>query len=276
MPESLTQCGRARRILWPDASPREATPEVVEAQTHLARCAACRAFFEEMRELAALVRSSVPRPPAPADVRRRVLGRLRQARGGSDRQTWVGRRRRLLAVAAAVVLGLGSAWWSWRSRVGDREAIHAFAEDHVRAATTDGLASSEPEAVRAWLEQRLPFAIQVPALPRTRLVGGRLCLMDGELGAVLEFELEGHAVSYYVVPGKAGARGGGARTLRSGSHAGYRVVAWQDAGLVHALVGDLPQATLAELARRCIEQSRLGLGAQSNTGLPGGHPARPG
>ena len=44
--------------------------------------------------------------------------------------------------------------------------------------------------------------------------------------------------------------------------AGYRVVAWREPGLMHALVGNLPEATLVALARLCIQKATALLGAR--------------
>jgi len=37
--------------------------------------------------------------------------------------------------------------------------------------------------------------------------------------------------------------------------AGYRAVMWSEVGLMHAMVGALPQPTLERLARDCIKQA---------------------
>jgi anti-sigma factor RsiW len=269
----IGHCGRARRVLWPDAAPRQATPDVLEALAHLDQCETCRSFFREMKALARVVRSSAPRPEAPPAVRERLFRHLARTRARqASLVTWT---RAPLAAAAGVILA-ATLWWGWRARAGDADPIAAFAADHDRAPVAARIASAEPAAVQSWLEARLPFTIHVPVLPDTRLNGGRLCLMHGEQGAVLELEHAGHAVSYYVVPMKESADQGWGEALRQGSHGGYRVVAWQEGDLMHALVSDLPQPALTALARLCVEQGRGSPGARAGSATWPGPTAPPG
>ena len=43
--------------------------------------------------------------------------------------------------------------------------------------------------------------------------------------------------------------------FRYAHSAGYRAVMWSEMGLMHAMVGALPQPTLERLARDCIKQA---------------------
>jgi anti-sigma factor RsiW len=130
-----------------------------------------------------------------------------------------------------------------------------LAEDHMRATRGDGLVSSDSTSVSRWLAARLPFAMEVPELPGLRIRGARLCLMDGRRGGVVEYSSEGRPVSYFVVPDGEPAERPPIGELRSAVRAGYHVVTWREPGLVHALVGDLPEATLLGLARLCIQKA---------------------
>ena len=244
-------CGRARRLLWPDAGLRAVSPEVEAAERHVAGCEGCRAFLEEMRHTAAVVRDLAPRPEAPRTARNRLFQAIARARTGSSKPRhprvakWAG-----LAAAIALAASLAVVWGS-RGAAGP-DPIAGLAEDHMRATRGEGLVSSDSAVVAGWLASRLPFAMDVPRLPSLELRGARLCLMDGRRGGVVEYSAAGRLVSYFVVPswpaGRAPARGEVHVTSRQGFH----VAAWQEPGLVHALVGDLPEATLAELARLCM------------------------
>ena len=97
--------------------------------------------------------------------------------------------------------------------------------------------------------------MEVPELPGLQIRGARLCLMDGRRGGVVEYSSEGHPVSYFVVPDGEPAERLPTGEPRSAVRAGYRVVTWREPGLVHALVGDLPEATLLGLARLCIQKA---------------------
>ncbi len=59
------QCNEVRRILWPADSLRLGDEKVEEALRHAESCARCHAFLDRDRQLAQLIRESVPRAQAP-------------------------------------------------------------------------------------------------------------------------------------------------------------------------------------------------------------------
>lgn len=121
--------------------------------------------------------------------------------------------------------------------------------------------TSDVNTVRDWLVARLPFAVHIPQIPDALLEGARLCLLDGRRGAVLRYRLDGRVVSYYLMPaGRADGAVLDPAAFRHEAEVGYRVVAWREAGLIHALVGDLPRERLNALARFCAHRTAaLGL-----------------
>ncbi|MDZ4863518.1 MAG: hypothetical protein SGJ01_08750 [Gemmatimonadota bacterium] len=171
-------------------------------------------------------------------------------------------------MAACLLVAVGV----WRFTVWNPkpDPIAAFADDHLRAASGPGVRTTEASTAAGWLRERLPFAIQVPRFPSGQVEGARLCLMAGMHGGVVEYRLGDHELSYFVVPAE-GKAPGSAVDIRSAARAGFRVVAWREGDLMHALVADLPEATLRELARICIEQS-MGV---SPAGTGSTLPARP-
>jgi anti-sigma factor RsiW len=248
-------CGRARRLLWPAAGPREATAEVVTAREHAAGCEACRRFLDDMRGIAERIGRDAPRPTAPAEVRDRLFKAIARARTASGapargsrlRQTAIG------GIAALLVVGLSLlGYLSMRGRSPDRnDALGSIVEDRLRSQKGLGLASSDSLEVAHWLAERLPFAVQVPLFPETRLTGARLLVESGRSGAVMEYLVRGQVLTYYVLPG---GEAGLEREIRLASANGYQVASWQDGGLTHALVATLPGTRLIELARYCIHQ----------------------
>lgn len=251
-----TDCGRARRILWPDAGPRPLTSDVEAAQAHVAECGACRAFIGEMRDFAAQVQRHVPRPTAPAAVRERLFTTIARARAMLPAPA--PRRPNLLrGTIAGLAVGalIGGGWALGRRASGPIEepSLVAVARDHVRGLQHDAIANGDAAAVTSWLDERVPFAVRVPDFPGAVLEGARLCLVQGQRGAVVRFRLDGRPVSYYVMPARGPARRDEA-AFEEEVEAGYTVVAWRHGGLRHALVGDLPRHRLAALARDCHEQ----------------------
>ena len=246
-------CGRARRVLWPIAGPHVVTPETELAERHVAECAECRLFLEEMSRIGRLTHELVPRPQAPREVRDRLFKAVARARAGSPT---LGRRAARWVGLAAVLALLAGGALVWGTRAADPpDRFTGLAEDHMRATRGDGLVSSDSASVSRWLATRLPFAMEVPELPGLQIRGARLCLMDGRRCGVVEYSSEGRPISYFVVPDGEPTEPPVTGDLRSAVRAGYHVVTWREPGLLHALVGDLPEATLTGLARLCIQKA---------------------
>lgn len=254
-------CGRARRLLWPDGGPRVTTQDVIDAQQHLAQCEACQQFVREMRAYGEALREAAPRDEAPAEVRRRLFTAVARARAGLQPSSaqrvpvyWL-----IAAITLLVVLG-GALTVDHLMRHAVVDPMLALAEDHVRALSDARLASTDTAAVRRWLTGQVHFAVYLPVLPNARLLGARLRMMDGQRGAALEYEVNGVSVSYFVVPdgrdGDVPPSAAGRERFERSTRAGYRIVAWREPGLLHAMVGFLSESQLATLAVACIKQAR--------------------
>ena len=248
-------CGRARRLLWPDAGPRDATAEIIAARQHAAECTACQGFIADMRRIAERISREAPRPPASPEVRNRLFKAIAQSRSVSNAPARATRLRQMIfaGIAALLVVGLSLlGYLAVREVAPDRDhTMGAILEDRLRSQKGSGLASSDSLQVAQWLAERLSFAVQVPIFPEARLTGARLLVDNRQAGAVVEYRVDGSALTYYVLPG---SRGAFQREIHLTSRDGYRVASWNDAGLTHALVGPLPGPKLIEFARYCIHQ----------------------
>jgi anti-sigma factor RsiW len=132
-----------------------------------------------------------------------------------------------------------------------------------------GVASADTAVVAEWLRGSLPFPVAVPAMPGLTLRGARLCLIDGRRGAVVEYRAAtGEPVSYYVVPAPEGKSMPVAGDVQRASRAGYHVVGWTEPGLLHALVANLPESRLVELARLCMKEMQIAAVRRSTTASP--------
>ncbi len=259
----MLACGRARRLLWPDTGPREATAEIVAAREHVSRCPACQRFLDDMRRLSERIREAMPRPEAPVEVRDRLFKVIARARTDGARGT--GPRHRLWAAGLAAVLLVGGAWLGLsitpERGTPSRDPLGAIAEDHLRTQRHTGLASSDSLETARWLADRLPFAVEIPIFPEAQLKGARLVFVNRQSGAVVDYVIAGRSLSYYLLPAIEGETGTTAREIRLASRAGYRVAAWEDAGFTHALVAGLPGQKLVELAHYCIKQMTAAVAA---------------
>jgi hypothetical protein len=254
----MMTCGRARRLLWPDTGPRDATPDVVAAREHVSGCELCRRFLEDMRRISERLRQTAPRPVAPVEVRDRLFEAIARARTEPSRPMQSTRLRWRLLQAVAATLLVGGSWLGYRAIRGDqggeKDALGSIVEDRVRSQKGAGLASSDSLEVAQWLAERLPFAVQVPIFPGARLTGARLLAVNRQSGAVVEYAIGGRSLSYYVLPAAREDERRPPREVRLASRAGYHLATWDDAGLTHALVATLPGPRLIELARYCIHQ----------------------
>ena len=252
-------CGRTRRLLWPGAGPKAASPEVIEAQQHLEACFACQQFMRDMLALRDTTHDAAPREQAPVEVRGRLFGAIARTRAGAQPPPSSSRQRARWLAAAAVVL-LAPAGWLTIDRVlrgADIDPITVIVDDHAKALSETHIASADPAEITGWLASQLYFAMYVPELPGARLRGARLCALDGRRGAVVEYDVEGVAVSYFVVPYEKKREGDGTRMQFDRTRrAGYRVVSWREPGLLHAMVGNLPESRLAMFAKACVDQAR--------------------
>ncbi|MEO5588352.1 MAG: hypothetical protein ABIS03_02110 [Gemmatimonadaceae bacterium] len=267
------RCGTARRIGWPDGSPRVVDDEGEAAAQHIAECAACRAFVEDMRQIASQLSSSAECVTAPREVRERIFSTLSRTRSGisvaAPRSTlW---RPYAIMSAAAVLLIAVSVWRVTLARPADSTIVSLLADDHRRAFQADGITSENVSVVTQWLSSRVGFAVHAATFTNGRLVGARLAEVKGQRGAVLVYRIDGQPVSYYILPAGEDAKSdqvSGEPTIRLFQWRGFHVAAWEEPGLTQALVGDLPQARLAGLAKECITQMVAMVRADS--GLPVG------
>jgi anti-sigma factor RsiW len=255
---TLMTCGSARRILWAaPAPPRGVRPETQAAEAHVAACEACQAFVREQQDLAALIRAHAPRDAAPAEVRRRVFDAAARARAPRTSVTgWRGRFGRAAAVSI-VVAGAALGMWLVGGASADeqwRGQLAAFADDHLDAGADLAVVSSDRAEIRAWLDQRLDFAVHVPRIPNAEFAGARLCAFAGRRAGVVCYRIDGQQVSLYLMASDATDPVPLAPAqLVGGGGAGSEVVAWQGAGLVHALAGRVDSARLRDMARYCLD-----------------------
>jgi hypothetical protein len=257
-------CGRARRLLWPDTGPREATAEIVAAREHLSGCPQCQRFVEDMRRLSERIREVMPSPQAPVEVRDRLFKAIARVRTDNPPRS-IARRHWRWALGLAAALLAGGIWLGLRlvqeRSTAQGDALAALAEDHLRSVRNTGLASSDSLEVARWLGDRLPFGVDVPIFPDAQLKGARLLLVDHRSAAVMEYTIAGRSLSYYVLPASDADAAAMERDIRLAARAGYQIAAWEDAGLTHALVAGLPGPKLVELAHYCMEQMSAAVAA---------------
>jgi len=252
------ECGRARRLLWPDVGPRVADEETAAARRHVQGCADCRAFFEEMTTMCGAIRASLGNEAAPIELREEMYSRLAEARLARPIRP-EGRWRAAAAAVVVISVLIAGALVLPHTRAPVPPIVSMVAAEHARAVSGDHLSSPDRDMVESWLTSRVTFGVHVPQFTGARLTGARLCHAESGRGAVIEYAIGDRTLSYFILPSSPGAFPSSAG-LQTAAGNGYRMVLWRDTGLVHALVGALSHEELERLAHECIEQAmRLAL-----------------
>jgi len=247
-------CSDARQALWPPEQPRLAEAEVLEARRHVQGCSACESYFEQDRALLdAYHRASQER--APRALRERVFDSLarERAKGLAVEHPRVLPRRWALVVAASLV-GLLAGGFAV-SVLGGPEAPRdggLFAEDYLRRAVSqERLVSSDPDEIGRFLTRELGRPIRPLQIDGLRCTSAEICLIEGRRGAMIKYVQDGREISHYLIP-QEGTPERDPELSSSFSRrgdGGPALVTWATPEIEQALVGEVPEAHLMELAR---------------------------
>ena len=235
-------CNRFRKILEGQRHDRAGElPD--ELALHLDRCGECRRQFDASRlelDPAAFERLSEER-------RQKIMGALAAARSVARRRrsslTAAAATAAVIAVVVALVLHLGTD--------GGGTVATLLVEDHIRYLRHPDRRSSDDQAtVVTDLEAYVDFPIRLPDLPGSELTGSRGCYLLGRRVGLVFYETPAGPVSYFVLDASGLTVPGEAYCLVNG----YRVVSWEVAGLLHAVVGSDSRAlqTMAGAARKAF------------------------
>ena len=253
-------CSQTRKILYPEPAKAETTTEYAEAAQHARGCPECARYFQEQRRWAQLLKEKAGTGQAPESLRKKVAAVVSRDRDVTPR---IGFRRRRLALLAVLVIAavIPAAWWAWYE-----PSVSFFSDicrDHARYLDgRAGVQSGEPEVVESWLRQQTKYAVRVPSLEGTTLLGGRLCHLREKPAALVFYRKRDRAVSLF----QFSEDGVNLRALNRsviegapiwrGSFHGYNVAAFPRRGLIFVLVSDLRESELLELASEAQAQSR--------------------
>ncbi len=244
------ECGAARRLILDRSAVRRFDESRLAAERHAAGCAACRSFMAESEATTRLIKQSVA-SPAPVHLRERVFDAIAAARSPGFAP------RRIQHIVAATIcvsvagLVLGYGFWN---RPDMDVTIATIAADHAITAVDDHIVSGSTIEIEAWLTDRVSHAVMVPTLSGAVVVGARTSVTPQGKSAVVEYEIDGRRVSYFVLLAPSGAAAN--ERVRVSASRGYSIAHWRDRGLVHAFVGALPPNRVKSLAEECIHQAQ--------------------
>jgi anti-sigma factor RsiW len=169
-------------------------------------------------------------PPRPSRLRARLIGLA------------------IAAVTAGATVQLGI--WLLEPRGSNGGAIAWL--DRLKGEPPLEFRSTDPAAVRGWLQARL--SAPVPALPVPagfELLGGRIDDLGGSPSGVLVYRREGETALLYLQP-RGGSKAGEVGTDLLAKLDGGARLAWQDGDFSYAVVSTLPAADLVALGRPVV------------------------
>ena len=127
---------------------------------------------------------------------------------------------------------------------------------HVQGNLALDVRSESQQTVNAWFQEKLPFALALPASLEapgeqrpTRLEGARLVQVGGKAAAYIAYQMQSGPVSLMVTPNSVAVASGGVEvnfkkvSFHYGMVEGYRVVTWSLHGLTYALVSQESNTT---------------------------------
>jgi anti-sigma factor RsiW len=213
---------------------------VLDVETHLERCAACRETFERQRAFRRTVAALYPREEPPPELARSVRTALQGRWSGVARVTGVAAAA--LAVALVALLA-GRPGDAMPPEVRAALGLHRAAQE---GGLSLGLVSRDVADVNRWLRHEVPFVTDVPeAETRGFAIRGAAAVeLSGTRAGYVLYERPGaRPISLFVLPRREWPPMG--RAIHSGNvefrwieEGADRVVAWSHDPVSYLLVSD--------------------------------------
>jgi anti-sigma factor (TIGR02949 family) len=239
-----------------------APPEAEEMAQHLQACPACQEKVDVHRSLQGLLRTAVQEDEVPEQLWSAIHQRLVQepqvrrprSAGQPRRRLW--RRLGTLAVLLLVALAV-RLWLTPTVPIMVQEVVDSQIRARLMGASYTQVPAT-PDAIRHWFDEKVDFAVLVPALPQARytFLGARLNYFLNRRVAEIAYASQGHVLSFVMfantgmtLPAMSPVRVG-SRTVYVKTYKGYTTVFWQDGTLFCGLVSDLRLPAVLEALRQ--------------------------
>jgi anti-sigma factor (TIGR02949 family) len=253
MSDNELRCEEVERAI-PWLLDDELDPEYdLEVEAHLEKCDACRHQLESEGRLRNALRSAARSINAPSSLRRRLTEAIETER---RRSTPSFTRYWPAAAAAAILLA-----FAIKGATGGADAeLEQAAVRHAGDLPMD-VVGADATQVQRYLSGKLPFAVQLPAFPRSDKLGGRVTHLGDREAAYVRYDTPSGRVSVFVYqdPGYTALDGplydvGGNRVLVRRVR-GYPAALWRSHGIVHSVVADLPEREFQTVLTSFVEAS---------------------
>jgi anti-sigma factor RsiW len=222
---------------------------IAEFKHHLAHCSDCIDELAALSSVRGSLRHAMLYEPAPDSLARKIRADLYSVSpktSPSLRQVWRG----LVAAASFLFILL----ILWRVMPGTRkeedyqaEFAAEIVDAHLRSllpGQATNVNSSDPQTVRAWLEEKVQFAVPSRDLAKDgfTLQGGRVDIVQGRTVAALVYRGGDQLFNVFIWRTSESDR-----SARIGSRQGFQWIAWRKDKLEFCTVSEAAPADLARL-----------------------------
>ena len=165
-----------------------AQDESESTEAHLVACGACRERLDALRQVKHAVARLPSREVPPGAVRARVEALLLQGRQGRRATSpWV------LAASIAVIAASAFVFVRTRGHLLSADLAADLAADHLHSVPEvmpAEVATGDAGEAAQFFSGRIPFEPVVPRLEGARLLGGRLCKLEGRRLQLLFYRVD--------------------------------------------------------------------------------------
>jgi anti-sigma factor (TIGR02949 family) len=229
-----------------------------QMDAHIRLCPSCSHRVELERAFREIYVTPLGPDEAPPDLRERMARLVAELEGPATpaaRRPGSGRPGRRVAVAAGLAgllligAAAGALVLSWGQRAGAaslERLADASVEQHqklARGVLPLDIVQVTPKEAERWFDQKLSFNVRLPELNVEHLtfVGGRIAHLEGAEVAALEYRVDQHGVSLFVMPAAQFDRLGlkPEPKFRMLNRNGYDVIVWKSHGVGYALVSEI-------------------------------------
>lgn len=243
-------CDQAKSQVFPYVDAELAREARDQLELHLAGCPACRRFVEQERAFRETYVARLRPDPAPPDLRERVdrllVGLVPPAAAPKRRRrVWLAGVAAVALLALGVLVGIGVQASRHRMNLLS-ELTEASVDQHQKLASgllPPDLVDASPKSAEAWFRRRLDFNVNLPELKNANLtlLGARISHLGNVPVAALEYRIDQHNVSLFVIPEEAYRRLGLSEKpkFKVLSHRGFDVIIWRQHGTGYTLVSDI-------------------------------------
>ena len=261
-------CLAAKKILFLKETKNNIVDgDYMMAKRHVADCRQCQQLLEQEEQFQKILKKKLPGQPAPTALRENILSAIAEERmhkTKARRKTILPRSAYLSGIAAVVLLSI--VMYSSYSFIFQKEtaylnpALSTLIQDHISSKLRENpfdLQTSDRRQLARWFVMRVDFAMNIPQLDNTTLLGGRLCLVAGERVASLIFQKETVPITMYIMDrdvidlSKMGVIAAiDKRRVFHGDAKGCNIILWEEKGLVYGLVSDMNEHELVKLVAK--------------------------